>query len=90
MLLLLTVCVGCAGNDRSLTVAPSLPPVSADLKACFEKRAFIPKGPWSKAQVISIIGRLQASEDEKDGCGKRLISFYEDLAAGMKDTNKKF
>lgn len=66
----------------------TLPPLPADLVACFGPRTIVPrpagKGPLSAAEVERLIARLKISEWAHDRCGRRLIAFYEALAAGLK------
>jgi len=79
-LLLLTLS-GCAtfGNK---TVAPVYPVLPADLTVCFNSQVPAPKaGSLSKGQVMALIAALRKSETEKTECGRRLIAFYESLAA---------
>lgn len=87
---LLTACVlvlatltGCAGSGNRLPVESrvDLPPVPADLKACFKRKVGIPSaGSMTKRQIAALIAKLKESADAKDDCGNRLVAWYEDIA----------
>jgi hypothetical protein len=66
----------------------ALPPVPADLRACFGPRTLVPRpqgaGAISAAEVERLVARLKMSEWAHDRCGRRLIAWYEALAAGLK------
>ncbi len=67
--------------------AAGLPPVPHELRVCFDNTFKLPgkKGEgWTNAQAIGIIGGLRNSELGKTDCGKRLLRFYDDVAAGRK------
>ncbi len=38
--------------------------------------------PWTAEQSVQIIGGLRGSELEKTDCGRRLLAFWDDVAAG--------
>lgn len=51
-----------------------------DLPACFENLVAKPEqGPMSKRQLLELVGNLKRSELEKSLCGKRLITWYNEL-----------
>lgn len=61
-----------------------LPPLPADLKTCFVSKVPAPEpAALSRAELFGLIGRLKASADDKDRCGRRLVCFYEDVARGL-------
>ncbi|WP_170145786.1 hypothetical protein [Rhodoplanes elegans] len=66
----------------------TLPPLPADLVACFGPHTLVPrpqgKGSLSAAEVERLVAQLKISEWAHDRCGRRLIAFYEALAAGLK------
>jgi hypothetical protein len=76
LLLTLTACAG-SGTVRS----PSLAPIPADLKVCFNRTVPAPPpGPLSRKQVVDLIAKLKQSEAAKTYCGRRLIGWYETQA----------
>ncbi len=69
---------GCAtSGGRS-----ALPPIPLDIKLCFDTAVAAPKpGAMTKADVIKLVAALKLSDDAKTECGRRLIVFYESMAA---------
>jgi hypothetical protein len=65
-----------------------LPPVPADLKACFASGTLVPAPaagqPRTERQVVDLIGQLKKSETYKNACGQRLITWYETVLTGLR------
>jgi hypothetical protein len=65
----------------------AMPSVPHELRTCFEEVFSLPgkRGAgWTNEQAISIIGGLRDSELAKTDCGRRLLAFYDDVAAGRR------
>jgi len=61
-----------------------LPEIPLDLRTCFQEvYEFPPDKTWSKEQTAEIIGSLRKSELAKTSCGRRLLTFYNDLKNGL-------
>ncbi len=87
LLILLTACGPSSGAKTLATSVAGLPPLPLELRQCFKQVYQMPgkKGtPFTNEQVVSIIGGLRGSEAEKTDCGRRLISFYDNVAKGRK------
>lgn len=70
---------GC--TSASLSVS-DLPPVPADIKACFAAKGVPMPNPgvkMTRKQVAKLVADLKVSEIEKTSCGRRLIAWYESL-----------
>lgn len=75
---MLTACVSTSAPRVELPAMPS------DLPACFERLVPAPKaGAMTKSQVFSLIAQLRRSELGKAQCGKRVLSFYDDVRKGL-------
>ncbi|KQP33836.1 hypothetical protein ASF49_08185 [Methylobacterium sp. Leaf104] len=63
-----------------LSTRPNLPPVPADLTACFA-RAFpeIPDRALSRADVVRIIATAKLTDRAKTACGERLLAWASDV-----------
>jgi len=67
-----------------------LPAVPADLKVCFSRKIPQPApGPKSKRELFALIAALKGSADDKDGCGRRLVCWFEDVARGFAGISEK-
>lgn len=63
-----------------------LPEIPADIAECFNKVYDFPVDKtWTKAQTTEIIGSLRKSELDKTSCGRRLLTFYNDLKDGLSE-----
>jgi hypothetical protein len=56
--------------------------VPTDIRVCFQEVTQLPAGDWDKVEVTQVVGELRTSELEKTDCGRRLLQFYDDVAAG--------
>lgn len=87
LLTLLTACGASSTGPVLAQKAAGLPPVPSELRVCFDRVFQFPgeKGTgYSKEQTVAIIGGLRGSELGKTDCGRRLLAFYDDVAAGRK------
>ena len=77
---------GCAlfGDTPPGAQTASLPAVPADIRTCFKSVTTLPQGDWDKVQVVQVIGTLRKSELQKTDCGRSLLKFYDDVAAGRR------
>lgn len=67
---------GCVTSGS--TSSPSLAPIPGDIVACFNSIVPAPKqATLTKRDIVRLIGDLKKSEASKQGCGKRLINFYD-------------
>lgn len=56
----------------------SLAPIPGDIAACFNSIVPAPKqDTLTKRDIVRLIGDLKKSEASKQGCGKRLINYYD-------------
>lgn len=80
---LLTSLGGCAtsGSIPALQQEP-LPAVPTHLRTCFQQVTGLPAGAWTSAQTAEVIGKLRKSELDKTDCGRQLLQFYDEVAAG--------
>lgn len=77
--LLAMTLAGCMKDSSSVS---DLPPVPADIKACFQSEGVPFPNPGRKMtrkQVAQLIVDLKTSEVEKTKCGRRLVAWYEKL-----------
>jgi hypothetical protein len=75
---MLTACVTSSG------ARVDLPPMPADLPACFQRLVKAPTGKTlTQKQVFRLIADLRRSEVEKANCGARALAFYDDVRAGL-------
>jgi hypothetical protein len=83
--LLLTSLGACAGlNQKELVaIAPSLPPLPADVKTCLKNHVNLPEGDWNVNMVGRIIAQYQGREDELESCLIVNDKFYQDLRRGL-------
>lgn len=59
-----------------------MPDIPADVRICFSTIVPAPKaGPMTDGDVLRLISNLKRSEASKTACGRRLISFYDDIRA---------
>lgn len=71
----------CAGSgDKQGFVNRTLPPPPEDVVVCFDELTPAPRaGAMNNAEVMRLVAALRTSEVRLSLCGKRLLSFYEDL-----------
>ena len=73
------------GGFTAPMVGYTVPAVPQDLRECFAGVTGLPPGAeWDRATVVSTIAKLRSSELSKTDCGRRLLKFYDDLAARLK------
>ncbi len=79
--LLLTTLTACepSGTDAAL------PPIPADVRVCFASVVPAPRpGAMTAAEIARLIADLRRSDLAKTQCGRRLIGFYDTVAAELK------
>lgn len=54
------------------------------LRTCFQQVTGLPAGAWTSAQTAEVIGKLRKSELDKTDCGRQLLQFYDEVAAGRR------
>lgn len=69
---------GCVTSGR--LTKPVYPELPADLRVCFDEAIPAPHGPMTKGQVFGLIASLKKSETAKTDCGKRLVTFYDNVS----------
>lgn len=71
----------CASTSAPRVELPAMP---SDLAGCFDNLTPEPKaGALTKRQTFTLIASLRRSEVAKSLCGKRALSFYDDLQEGL-------
>ena len=82
---LLTSLSACAtsGSIPEMRTTP-LPAVPSHLRVCFQTVTGLPAGDWTVAQTAEVVGKLRKSELDKTDCGRQLLQFYDEVAAGRR------
>mgnify|MGYP000853111033 CR=1 FL=1 len=79
---MLAMLAGCATSGTA-DLRRTLPPIPADLHACFGAATLVPRpagsGPITADEIVRLVARLKLSEHVHDRCGLRLIAWYEAL-----------
>lgn len=82
LVLVIGLALGACHPRESLDLAarPALPPVPADLAACFA-RAFpeIPDRALSRADVVRILANAKLLDRAKSACGERALAWAADV-----------
>lgn len=69
----------CATSGSAVPVQAKAPPVPEKIVKCFDETVKLPKGPWTRRQVVELLSQVRGSELQKAQCGKDLIAMYNDL-----------
>lgn len=66
----------CEQDRAGRILIPGLPPIPADIAACWDQYVKIPKGALTKQKVAQIMADQNLLIEMMRGCGKRFVEFY--------------
>ena len=64
-------------------VAPQLPDIPVDVKACIAKHVKLPRGAWTVQMVADIVAKYRRREIELEECLGGVEAFYVGLQRGL-------